>query len=160
MKFFILLLFLTSQLTSVVKIRMIAGLLALGLWLGGIYKGKPRPDGLRWETWSPQRVVELRKKGEPIWIEFMAKWGGISQIHSRIYKDSEIVRLAEEKEIRWLRADWTKVDDQITEALASYGRSAIPVHVLYIPGQQEPEIIPNLLTKELVREYWEKIPTP
>ena len=37
-----------------------------------------------------------------------------------------------------LKADWTSRDPRITEALASFNRSAVPLDLIYAPGRAEP----------------------
>jgi thiol:disulfide interchange protein DsbD len=49
-----------------------------------------------------------------------------------------------------LRADWTSRDPQITETLGSFNRSAVPLDLIYAPGQAEPIILPELLTPNIV----------
>ena len=142
------------------KTRAISGLLALGMVAGGTYMGSPKKDALKWEVWTQERVDELREKGVPVYIDFTAKWCATCQTNKLSYKSKEIIRLVDEKKIVLLKADWTDDNPKITEALAGYGRSAIPVNVLYIPGQEEPEILPNLLTTDIVLSYWNKVPAP
>ena len=142
------------------KTRAIGGLLALGMVVGGIYMGSPKKDALKWEPWTQERVDELREQGVPVYIDFTAKWCATCQTNKLSYKSKEILRLVDEKKIVLLKADWTDDNPKITEALAGYGRSAIPVNVLYIPGQEEPEILPNLLTTDIVLGYWNKVPAP
>lgn len=142
------------------KTRAIGGLLALGMVVGGIYMGTPTKDALKWEVWTQERVDELREQGVPVYIDFTAKWCATCQTNKLSYKSKEILRLVDEKKIVLLKADWTDDNPKITEVLAGYGRSAIPVNVLYIPGQEEPEILPNLLTTDIVLGYWNKVPAP
>ena len=62
-----------------------------------------------------------------------------------------------------LKADWTSRDPQITEALAAFNRSAVPLDLVYLPGRAEPLILPELLTPDIVsaalRQAAEKIPS-
>ena len=39
------------------------------------------------------------------------------------------------RSVALVRADWTRRDPAITEALAALGRNGVPVYVLYRPGQ-------------------------
>jgi thiol:disulfide interchange protein DsbD len=57
-----------------------------------------------------------------------------------------------------LQADWTRQDPQITEALAALGRNAVPVYALYVPGQAEPHLLPEVLTPSIVLTALEKVP--
>jgi len=50
-----------------------------------------------------------------------------------------------------LRADWTRRDPVIGQALASLGRNGIPVYVLYRPGR-EPLLLPEVLQKSTITD--------
>jgi thiol:disulfide interchange protein DsbD len=49
-----------------------------------------------------------------------------------------------------LKADWTGGDKVITEWLQKFGRTGVPLYVLYLPGQVEPHVFPDALTEEMV----------
>ena len=51
-----------------------------------------------------------------------------------------------------LRGDWTNKDPRITAELAKYNRSAVPFNVFWIPGKNDPIILPELLTPGIVLE--------
>ena len=44
-----------------------------------------------------------------------------------------------------MRADWTRRDPAITEALRGLGRSGVPVYALYAPGAAEPQLLSEIL---------------
>jgi thiol:disulfide interchange protein DsbD len=48
-----------------------------------------------------------------------------------------------------VRADWTRRDATISQALASLNRQGVPVYVLYRPGK-EPLVLPEILQKQTV----------
>ena len=48
------------------------------------------------------------------------------------------------------KADWTLYDERITEALRSFGRSGVPLYVLFVPGQTEPKLLPEVITPAIV----------
>jgi thiol:disulfide interchange protein DsbD len=52
-------------------------------------------------------------------------------------------------EIAAFKADWTLYDERITEALRSFGRSGVPLYVLYPPGG-EARLLPEVITPALV----------
>jgi thiol:disulfide interchange protein len=62
----------------------------------------------------------------------------------------------ETKKVQLLRADWTKRDPAITQALTSLGRSGVPVYVLYKPGQA-PIVLTEILTVAQVRTELAKL---
>jgi thiol:disulfide interchange protein len=55
-------------------------------------------------------------------------------------------------------ADWTTNDPEITKALQSFGRSGVPLYVMY-NGNSEPVILPEILTEGLVLNALSSIQT-
>ena len=54
------------------------------------------------------------------------------------------------KGVTLLRADWTRRDPSVTQALSQIGRSGVPVYVLYQAGQS-PRVLSEILTVQAVR---------
>ena len=152
----------TRRIAVVLALVAVAGGLALG-W-PQVEKGAPGPagshteNGLTWEAWSPEKVAELRAAGQAVYIDFTAKWCLTCQVNKRVYKDSGLQALIAGKKVVLLRADWTNEDPRITEALSALGKAAVPVNVLYLPGQNEPVILPELLSVDNVSAALAKLP--
>jgi thiol:disulfide interchange protein len=50
-----------------------------------------------------------------------------------------------------LKADWTTRDPAITRALGEFGRSGVPLYVLYSPDPfAAPRLLPEVLTPAIV----------
>ena len=49
----------------------------------------------------------------------------------------------------YLKGDWTRSDPQITEMLERYGRSGVPLYLVFRNGG-EAEVLPQLLTPDIV----------
>jgi thiol:disulfide interchange protein DsbD len=60
-----------------------------------------------------------------------------------------------DRNIATLKADWTNKDPAITAELAKWNRSAVPFNLLYLPGEPEPKILPELLTPGIVLDALE-----
>lgn len=102
--------------------------------------------GLSWETWSPERVEELRREGRIVYVDFTARWCATCQANKRLVFGSEEVRhFVAEKRVALLRADWTNEDGRISEELARQGRRAVPMTLVFLPGR-EGVVLPELLT--------------
>jgi thiol:disulfide interchange protein DsbD len=57
-----------------------------------------------------------------------------------------------------MKADWTRGDPLITRALGRYGRDGVPLYVLYDGrGDSEPQLLPQLLTPDIVLEALARI---
>jgi thiol:disulfide interchange protein len=59
--------------------------------------------------------------------------------------------LFEEYGIVTLEADWTRYDAMITTELERFGRSGVPLYVLYAPDG-EVTVLPQSLTNGIIRE--------
>jgi len=133
----------------------LSGLIAAGglaLAWPGAPSAAPRPAAdMRWEAWSEATVSRLRAEGRPVFIDFTAAWCVTCQVNKRVVLDApEVVARFAESGVVWLRADWTLRDPEITRALQGYGRSGVPVYVLYTPGAASPRLLPELLTRQSV----------
>jgi len=125
-----------------------AVLLAAGVALG--YPTQPSKD-IVWEKWSPGTVARLRAEGKMLYVDFTARWCATCQSNKAVVFSSPAVRDALRRQgVVLLKADWTSRDPQITEALASFNRSAVPMDLIYAPGRAEPILLPELLTPEIV----------
>ncbi|HEY0945745.1 MAG TPA: thioredoxin family protein [Opitutaceae bacterium] len=124
-------------------------LLALGAWLG--WPQAPAPTDLAWEAWSPERVAELRQQGRTIYVDFTARWCATCQANKKVvFGSADVKKVFRDRNIATLKADWTNKDPRITAELAKWNRSAVPFNLVYLPGQPEPRILPELLTPTVV----------
>ena len=104
-----------------------------------------------WEAWSPQRVAELRREGRAVFIDFTAAWCLSCQVNERVALRTDAVQQAfRDGNVALLRADWTSRDSVITEVLAGYGRSGVPLYVLYPAGNGAATLLPAVLTPGMV----------
>jgi len=57
-----------------------------------------------------------------------------------------------------LKADWTNRDPVIARVLGSFGRSGVPLYLLYPPrGAGAPTILPQILSEGVVIDAVDKI---
>ena len=116
------------------------------------------PDA-QWQSFSPETVEQLRAEGRPVFIDFTAAWCLTCQVNKRTALRSEAVQqAAQAKNVALIRADWTNRDPAITRALESHGRSGVPVYVLYKGDGSEPELLPEILTEQIVLDALADIP--
>jgi len=105
-----------------------------------------------WAAFTPETVAALAAAGRPVFVDFTAAWCVTCQVNKRLVLNSDDVRAElAAKNVALVRADWTRRDPAITEALAALGRSGVPVYVLYRPGK-EPLLLPEVLQRSAMRE--------
>ena len=112
---------------------------------------------LDWEVYDKVRVEELVAQGKPVFVDFTAKWCITCLANENFVLDSEaFAELVKKHNIHIFKADWTNEDSEITEALASYGRSSIPLYVYYNGKDSGYKILPQLLTLGYVEDVIKK----
>ncbi len=110
------------------------------------------------ETWSRERVATLQQDNRAVLVNFTAAWCITCKVNEQVALTTNAVRQAlDERGIAYLKADWTRRDPAITQELQRYGRSGVPLYLLYPRGQGSPEVLPQLLTEGLVLDALSRI---
>lgn len=110
------------------------------------------------ERWTPARLAELRAAGEPVLVNMTAAWCITCLANERVALSTGVVRDAlQARGVHYLKGDWTRRDAEITAYLESFGRSGVPLYVLYPGDDREPVVLPQLLTVQILQQALEKI---
>lgn len=111
------------------------------------------------DAWSPQAVENALKAGKPVFVDFTASWCVTCQANKIAVLDREDIREAfKQHGVVFLVADWTNQNPDITQALESFGRSGVPLYILYSPDGKT-TVLPELLTKNIVIGALDKLPS-
>ena len=95
---------------------------------------------------------DLRNKNQPYFINFTAAWCITCQSNEiTAFSKDNFKSLLEEKNIEYIKADWTNRNDAITRSLKKYGRSGVPFYVYWEPGFENPKILPAILTDQIIK---------
>ncbi len=129
-----------------------AGMATAALLLGAsLLYGVPRASEIKWIPWSPETVAELRGEGRIIYVDFTARWCATCRLNKAVvFGSNKVLDFVRAENVALLKADWTNEDPAITRRLTELGRAAVPVNLVYLPGGEKPEILPETLTSGIV----------
>jgi thiol:disulfide interchange protein DsbD len=114
------------------------------------------PDA-RWQNWTPGRVEQLTANGQSVFVDFTAAWCVTCQYNKKTtLANADVLADLDAKKVVLLRADWTRRDPAVTEALAKLGRSGVPVYVIYKAGRA-PVLMSEILSVSDVRAELAKL---
>ncbi|MEP6657738.1 MAG: thioredoxin family protein, partial [Betaproteobacteria bacterium] len=135
-------------------VALVAGVTVAAPLLGSGTEAAPartvagHDDG--WQAYSPAKLAELQAAGRTVFVDFTAAWCVTCQVNKRLVLDTQEMRDAFARgNVALVRADWTRRDAAITQALAALGRNGVPVYAVYRPGQA-PRLLPEILQRQLV----------
>jgi len=108
-----------------------------------------RSDTGNWADWSRPALSQALARG-PVFVDFTAAWCVTCQANKRLVLYSKPVQAAfATRHVTLLRADWTNRNDEIARELARFGRSGVPLYVLY-DSSGKPRVLPEILTEGVV----------
>ncbi|HEX3954222.1 MAG TPA: protein-disulfide reductase DsbD domain-containing protein [Stellaceae bacterium] len=102
---------------------------------------------LGYQRFSPSRLVGLTAEHQPVFVNLTAAWCITCLVNEHTALDSAAVRRAfADHGIVALKGDWTRQDPDITAFLEKFGRSGVPLYLLYDKGGT-PTVLPQILTE-------------
>jgi cytochrome c biogenesis protein CcdA len=122
------------------------GALVLALGLGAL--GAPAADPRAPDAWRPEAVEAELRAGRPALVVFTADWCLTCKMNEHLVLDdarvqSELARL----DVAVFEADWTRRDERIRAELARFGRSGVPLYLVFSPATPgQPKLLPEVLS--------------
>lgn len=108
---------------------------------------------LLWRDYNAVEAARMVDAGHNVFIDFTAKWCITCLANEQLALNTpEFAQLVQDKSIILYKADWTNRNEQLTEALAQYGRNSVPLYVYYDGKYQTFHILPQLLTPTIIQE--------
>jgi thiol:disulfide interchange protein/DsbC/DsbD-like thiol-disulfide interchange protein len=126
---------------------------ALRAAVPGGTEGTPTAYAAKYETeaWSPERVAELTAEGRPVFVDFTATWCATCQLNKlSTLKTAAVQEAFADANVAFLVADFTRKDPVIAAELKLRERAGVPMYLWYPAGATEPDILPEILSKDLV----------
>ena len=133
-------------------------LLGAALWLAPTdYENIEQDTSSDLNSYSPELLDSLLAENKPVFLNFTADWCITCKVNETIVLNQVSIKNAlESKGIVYLKADWTRKDETIANKLAQYGRTGVPLYLLY-SSEGIPVILPELLTEDMLLGYIETI---
>jgi thiol:disulfide interchange protein DsbD len=112
------------------------------------------PPTEMWQDWSPSLVRRYLKAGHPVFVDYTAKWCLSCKTYegAALYRD-EFEELVQKHQVATLKADYTVRTSArgraILQSLKSFGRSGVPLYVVYSPAPNSKPETQDYLTPQL-----------
>jgi len=111
-----------------------------------------------WLNFSPELVDELVEKGEPVFVDFGAKWCMTCLSNEKtVITTNEMKEAFAAKKVNLIKGDYTRKNPVMHEFMKKFGRAGVPFYVLYNPGK-EPVLFPEIITIPMLKKALEQLP--
>jgi thiol:disulfide interchange protein len=112
----------------------------------------------RWQAWSAEAQQAHLSANRAVFVDFTAAWCVTCQYNKKTtLADAALLADFDARQVVLMRADWTRRDPSITQALTALGRSGVPVYALYAPGKT-PVLLSELPSVAEVQAALQKLP--
>ena len=109
-------------------------------------------SGINWLPFTADALNAELAAGHTVFLDFTANWCLTCKANElTVLSQSEIKDKMKALNVVTMKADWTKQDPDITKLLSNFGRSGVPLYVIF-PGRDpgHPLVLPEVITKEIV----------
>jgi thiol:disulfide interchange protein DsbD len=144
---------------TIAAVLSVAGMVAATQGVSGspAHASTLRPGTPGWGEWSAPAQGQALSRGRPVFVDFTAAWCVTCQANKRlVLYSSRVASAFASKGVTLLRADWTNRNDAIARELERFGRSGVPLYVLY-DARGQPRVLPEILTESAVLDALSKL---
>jgi thiol:disulfide interchange protein/DsbC/DsbD-like thiol-disulfide interchange protein len=112
----------------------------------------PVQQGIPWRPFSVAALESALKDKVPVFIDFTADWCLTCKVNERaVLADAKVVERFKTAGMVPFRADWTSRNADITRLLSKFGRSGVPLYVIFPSGRpRDPILLPEVITTGIV----------
>jgi thiol:disulfide interchange protein len=100
------------------------------------------PKDYPWQRWSAEAVAKARAEGRVVVVDFTASWCQTCKISVKPgFEAKAVVEKLKQLNAVALLADYTTFPKEMTEELEKFGRSAVPMVLVYPADANQPAIV-------------------
>jgi thiol:disulfide interchange protein DsbD len=110
--------------------------------------------GIAWQRFDLPALNKALADNKTVFIDFTAEWCLTCKANEQaVINTAPVINKFKALNVVAFRADWTKQDESITRLLNKFGRSGVPLYVIFPAGKPtEPIVLPEVITQGLVLE--------
>ena len=108
-------------------------------------------------SWSIEKENELRLNEQAYFINFTAAWCITCKVNEAVAFSDDVFDTFKEKNITYLKADWTNRNAEIAGQIEKYNRSGIPLYIYWDKTLDEPIVLNEILTENYLMEVIDEI---
>ena len=138
--------------SAVVPLVLVFGMMGALLWKLGPSAQLADSTEQTWEHYDAGALAGYRAEGTPVLVNFTAAWCITCLVNEKVVLGTEDIQAALRKQaVVYMKGDWTNRDPAITRVLEQYGRSGVPLYLLF-PSDPDGDVtvLPNILTRGIV----------
>lgn len=112
-----------------------------------------------WDDYSSEKLSALLEGDNPVFVNMTAAWCITCKVNEKTSLSTKKTRqLFLNKNVQYLKGDWTNKDAEITQYLEGFGRNGVPLYVYYPAPKTEggkrsaPVLLPQILTPGIIFE--------
>lgn len=125
-----------------------------GLLWKGVTSEAPVTNAKADEQFVLSKLDSMVGGEQPVFLDVTADWCITCKFNeSRVLYTAEVQEMFAEKNVIYLVADWTNDNPEISALLDRYNRVGIPLYLYFPAGSDEAQILPQILTKDIMRTY-------
>ncbi len=111
-----------------------------------------------WQKFSPELLDKYIAEGKPVFVDFGAEWCMTCKTNEKtVLFTEDIEEIFEKYGVERMKGDNTRKDPLIIEWLNKFDRAGVPLYLLYRPGEDEPVVFPEIITKPMVKDELKEI---
>ena len=108
-------------------------------------------------SWSIEKENELRLNEQAYFINFTAAWCITCKVNEAVAFSDDVFNTFKEKNVTYLKADWTNRNAEIAGQIEKYNRSGIPLYIYWDKTLDEPIVLNEILTENYLMEVVDEI---